>query len=290
MSKNLILSVVCSISLLMASGCAITRYYKVPDVDRQIGVMNGQIDAGVAKMNADYDSKKTLLDGAKKSGANLGNPPFSSLSSLLKQMAADRDAATAKANDARAESTALSKSIAGRQRVMSNEPEYDKVSGFQKRSETLNQDLNQVFTHYTDHSNEFVKTANENKIFPIDVAQFNGQLRTAIGDIDRQCSQVESKIQEYETKIRSSQVSKREERIGLLEQMRGDVKTIQDTKGDLTSFQKNFESEVKGRKTFVVGPHLPHADLFQTFSGVQDKVNQAVTRFNAKVAAFNALK
>jgi hypothetical protein len=277
------------IAALSVTGCTITRYYKTGDIDGQIGQLNGQIDGNLARLEADYAAKKAFLDSAKQTGADPTKAPYDALTANLVEMGKLREASIRDSATARAEGAKLSKAIAGRPRVDSNDPAYPEIGKFEKRSEELMGNLNASFGRYTASSNRFSKLANESRVFTVDVASFDGQLKTAIGSIDHQCTAVESKIGDTEKKLQQPAVDKREARLALVTGMKDDVAKIRGIQGDLESFQKSFLAISKGQKSITVGPHLPHHDFFMSLNEVQTRAGAAVASFNGKVEAFNKL-
>ncbi len=277
------------VAALSVTGCSITRYYKTGDIDGQIGQLNGQIDGNLSRLETDYAAKKAFLESANQTGADPTKAPYDALTANFVEMTKFRDASVRDSATTRAEGAKLSKAIAGRPRVDSNDQAYPEIGKFEKRSEELMGNLNASFGRYTESSNRFTKLANETRVFTVDVGTFDGQLKTAIGSIDQQCTAVETKIGDTEKKLKPPSVDKREERLALVTGMKDDVAKIRGIQGDLESFQKSFLAISKGKKAITVGPHLPHHDFFMSLNEVQTRAGAAVTSFNGKVDAFNKL-
>jgi hypothetical protein len=275
--------------LNLAAGCAITRYYKTGDIEGQINQLYGGIDGNLGRLESDYASKKAFLDGAKQTGADPTKSPYDALTALFSEMESLREICRRDGATARAEASHLAKAIAGKSRVTSEDPAYGEVGKFENRSEELTNLLNGSFGRYTEKSNQFSRLANEVRVFSVEVAKFGNQLKTAIGDIDRQCALVDAKIADAERTLRAPSVPKREERLTLLTTLKDDVAKIRSVQGELETFQKSFLDLSKGQKSIVVGPHLPHDDLFMSLLGVQNRAMAAVADFNAKVDSFNKL-
>jgi hypothetical protein len=123
----------------------------------------------------------------------------------------------------------------------------------------------------------------------VEVADFDSKLNAAIREIDRQCTEVDKKIGLAERALGKSDPAKRENRLELLKGMRADIVKVRGSQSELEAFQKSFRTLSKGRKAIVVGPHLPHHDLFLSLAGVQARTGEAVASFNAKIDAFNKL-
>ncbi len=274
---------------LSITGCAITRYYKTGDIEGQINQLYAAIDGNVARLEADYAAKRIFLEGAKKTGADPTKPPYDGLTADFVEMGKLRDASVRDGATARAEALRLAKAIGGKPRVTSDDPAYTEIGKFEKRSDELTKMLNESFGRYTEKSNQFSKLANESRVFPVDVPAFSTQLRTAITEIDRQCGEVGRKIGEVEGTLKKTNMPKREERLGLIEGMKGDVVKIRASQGELVTFEKSFLGIARGQKTIVVGPHLPHHEFFMSLADVQTRVGASVASFNGKVDAFNRL-
>ncbi len=271
------------------SACAITRYYPTGDLNGQLAAMRTLIDSNLAKVNADFDEKRKFIEGAKKSGADLTQAPFPAITESFTVMTKSREQTFSESVIARSEIDAFTSSIAGRDRITSDDPAYSKIQSFEKTSEKMSDRLGKSFKAYQEVSNHFTAVAKESRLLPVDVASFDAQLKTTLSEIDRQCGLVEKKLPEAEKAASTGDPSKREARKSLLVGMREDVAKIRGTQGELEAFRSSFLIASKGQKSYLVSPKHPQYELFQSLNGVRDRANAAATAFNAKVDALQKI-
>ncbi len=270
------------IPLVMISACAITRYYRAPDLEGQLRGMRTVIDGNLAKVDSDYEEKRRFLESAKQGGADFSQSPFPKLAAQFASMTEAKMRSQNTAKRAREDLDALSKHLAGRDRVTSEDPAFGHIQRFEKSSEKLNSEVAASFSAYAESSRRFSELARESRLIPVDVPAFDLKLKKVIAEIDAQCALAERKIPEAEKLASAGSSSRDAERGHLLGEMRTEVVKIRGIQSDLETFRRSFLAASKGKSAYLVSPQHPDYPLFESLRGIQDRANSAVAAFNAK--------
>jgi len=275
-----------SLILFTSSSCSISRYYETADLNRDLTALTTELDSNVSRMNADFEEKKRWMESVQANGADLNRSPFRELTDTFQSMQSTRNEALKRSQKIRTESIRVSFAVQNKSRLKSNDPEFEEVTSFVKRSEGLSDELNQQFSQYQKKSDQFVEWAKNHSIYSIEIAPFKARLKAAIADISKQCELAENRIQAHEQLATSGSLARRE----LLAQMKSEIQEIRDARDELTKFELSMEAIAPNRGQLVVGPHLPHEKLFSQFTTVQNRARQAAARFNAGAAKVSELR
>ncbi len=275
-----------SLILFTSSSCSISRYYETADLNRDLTALTTELDSNVGRMNADFEEKKRWMESVQTNGADLNRSPFREMAEVFQSMQSTRNEALKRSQKIRTESIRVSFAVQNKSRLKSNDPEFEEVTSFVKRSEGLSDELNQQFSQYQKKSDQFVEWAKNHSIYTIEIAPFKNRLKAAIADISKQCELAENRIQAQEEIAATGSLARRE----LLAQMKSEIQEIRAARDELTNFEMSLEAIDPNRGQLVVGPHLPHEKLFSQFTTVQNRARQAASRFNAGAAKVSEIR
>lgn len=159
--RPLILAV---LTTAFSTGCTITRYYEVSDINNEIAKTDQQWSQLNNKILQDYKAKKSTYNRLVKTGVDELRAPYSLLRKELGRMKSSQQEFNKETQDFGKLKLSLMKRLKGKSRVEADDPNYAQIQQFRQKSQGILSRVKDIGKDYTQASNSFQKTLSKTKV------------------------------------------------------------------------------------------------------------------------------
>ncbi len=205
--------------LCLLQACTITRYYPTKKLTGQLAKLQREMDKDLAKIEADYAKKQPLT---KSKDLEVAYTKVQTSTQKLK-----------------ASIEHIRQTIGKKSKVVSTDPAFKELSEFEDRSKSELEVVNKGFKDYQ---------AASNALPVVNVAQFSGDLKKFIAELNTQCAKLDGNNQH--------------------------VKELKKIHDELVVFQERFQKASAGKDVYLITAEHPQ------FKELQKRIEVHVKAYN----------
>jgi hypothetical protein len=205
--------------LLILQACTITRYYPTKKLTGQLAKLQREMDKDLAKIDSDYAKKLPLTKSKDLEGA------YSKVQTSTQKL--------------KASIKHIRQTIGKKSKVVSTDPAFKELSEFEDRSKSELEVVNKSFKDYQ---------AASNALPVVNVAQFSGELKKFIVELNTQCAKLDGNNQH--------------------------VKELKKIHDELVGFQDRFLKSSAGQEFYLITAEHPQ------FKELQKRIDVHVKAYN----------
>jgi hypothetical protein len=205
--------------LCFLQACTITRYYPTKKLNGQLVKIQREMEKDLAKIETDYAKKQPLT---KSKGLEDAYRNVQTSTQKLKASLAH-----------------IRQTIGKKSKVVSTDPAFKEISAFEERSKS---ELDVVNTSFKDYQ------AASNALPVVNVAQFSGELKKFIQELNTQCAKLDGNNQH--------------------------VKELKKIHEELVGFQERFLKASAGQQEYLLTAEHPQ------FKELQKRIDMHVKAYN----------